>query len=54
MNGLRVRVLGTWPRQKVMAFEKPELQLTDVGVGKGATEFTVPEMSTYVVVDLSK
>ncbi len=54
VNGLRVRVLGSWPRQKVMAFEKPELQLSDLAVGKGATEFTVPEMSTYVVVDLSK
>ena len=54
VNGLRVRVLGSWPHQKIMAFEKPDLKLEDVAVGKGATEFTVPEMSTYVVIDLSK
>ncbi len=54
VNGLRVRVLGSWPHQKVMAFEKPDLQLSDLAVSKIATEFTVPEMSTYVVVDLSK
>lgn len=54
VNGLRVRVLGSWPHQKIMAFEKPDLQLEDVAVQKGATEFTLPEMSTYVVIDLSK
>ncbi len=54
VNGLRVRVLGSWPHQKVMAFENPDLKLVDVAVEKGATEFTVAEMSTYVVIDLFK
>lgn len=54
VNGLRIRVLGSWPHQKVMAFEKPDLKLEDVAVRKEATEFTVSEMSTFVVIDLSR
>ena len=54
VNGLRIRVLGSWPHQKVMAFEKPDLKLEDVAIQKGATEFTVSEMSTFVVIDLSR
>ncbi|MDQ2948855.1 MAG: hypothetical protein M3Y27_23415, partial [Acidobacteriota bacterium] len=54
VNGLRIRVLGSWPHQKVMAFEKPDLKLADVAVRKEATEFTVSEMSTCLVIDLSR
>jgi hypothetical protein len=52
VNGLRIRVLGSWPHQKLMGFEKPDLKLTDVTIEKGATEFTLPEMSAYAVIDL--
>ena len=51
--GLRVRVLGNYPRGAVEAFGKPDLKLQDYEAGKNATEFTIPEMSTYVVIDLS-
>ena len=52
--GLRVRVLGTYAHQTVKAFASPDAKLQDVVVEGGATEFTVPEISFYAVVDLTK
>lgn len=52
--GLRVRVLGIYRQQTVRSFAKPDLKLQDVSVENGATEFTVPEMSVYAVVDLTR
>ena len=52
--GLRVRVAGTYAHQTVKGFAKPDMKLQDVNVADGATEFTVPEMSVYAVVDLAK
>jgi hypothetical protein len=52
--GLRVRILGSWGKQTVMAFGKPDLKLADVTVEAAATEFTLPEVGTYVVVDLTR
>jgi hypothetical protein len=52
--GLRVRVLGIYPSGQVAAYDKPDLKLEDLRTADGATEFTVPEMSTYAVIDLSK
>ena len=50
--GLRVRVLGNYSQAGVAAFDKPGLKLADFETREGATEFTIPEMSTYVVIDL--
>ncbi len=52
--GLRLRVLGSYPRQTIRGFDRPNLKLADVNVANGATEFTIPEMSTYAVIDLSR
>jgi hypothetical protein len=54
VSGLRVRVLGSWTRQHAMAPEKAQLKLQDVSIASGATEFSIPEMSTYVAIDLSR
>lgn len=54
VTGLRVRVLGEYPNWQVAAYDKPDLKLEDFATADGATEFTVPDMSTYVVVDLSR
>jgi hypothetical protein len=54
VSGLRVRVLGNYTSWQVAAFDKPDLKLEDFASSDGATEFTVPQMSTYVVIDLSK
>lgn len=52
--GLRVRVLGTYRHQTLRAFSKPDAKLQDVVVADGATEFTVPEIDVYAVIDLTK
>ena len=54
VTGLRVRVLGNYPDWQVAAYDKPDLKLENVATADGATEFTVPEMSTYAVIDLSR
>jgi hypothetical protein len=54
VTGLRVRVLGNYPSWQVAAFDKPDLKLEDFRTADGATEFTVPAMSTYAVIDLSR
>jgi D-alanyl-D-alanine carboxypeptidase len=51
--GLRVRVLGTFPNGKLAAFEHESDTLGDYAVLDGATEFTVPELGPYAVVDLT-
>jgi len=52
--GLRVRVLGDYPHGSVAAYDKPEVKLQEHESRDGATEFTVPEMNAYAVIDLSK
>jgi hypothetical protein len=49
---LRVRVLGSYEHGKLAAFEHPGAALEEYSVQDGATEFTIPEMGTYAVVDL--
>jgi hypothetical protein len=52
VKGLRVRVLGSYPQGKLSAFEHPHAALEDYNVQDGATEFTIPGIGTYAVVDL--
>jgi hypothetical protein len=52
--GLRVRVLGAYPKAQASSFGNAGMKLLDVSVRDGATEFTVPEMNTYAIIDLSK
>ncbi len=52
VNGIRVRVLGRYSRQKIAAAGVEAVRLSDVRVREDATEFTVPEMKVYAVVDL--
>jgi hypothetical protein len=54
VDGLRVRVLGSYPKHQVAAAGSPGEQLLDYTVDAGATEFTLPELKTYAVVDLSR
>jgi hypothetical protein len=53
VTGLHVRVLGAYANWHVAAYDKPGLKLGDFTAADGATEFTVPEMSTYAVIDLT-
>ena len=53
IEGLRVRVLGSYAKGKLAAFSHDAANLEDYAVLDGATEFTIPEMGVYAVVDLS-
>jgi hypothetical protein len=53
VKGLRLRVLGSYPRGKLAVFDHEQAELQDYGVQDGATEFTVPEMGTCAVIDLT-
>jgi hypothetical protein len=50
--GLRVRVLGNYPQRKLALFDVPDAQIQDYEVLPEATEFTLPVLRTYGVVDL--
>jgi len=54
VDGLRVRVLGAYQHGKLAAFGIKDPALADYAVADGGTEFTIPEMGTYAVVDLEK
>jgi hypothetical protein len=54
VNGVRVRVLGRYPNHKVAADDTPGAELQDFTVDSNATEFTLPELKTYAVIDLSR
>jgi hypothetical protein len=54
VEGMRVRVRGDYAHGSVAAFGIGNAALTDYSVTNGATEFTIPEMDVYAVVDLRK
>lgn len=53
VKALRVRVLGSYAHGKLAAFGHPAGALEEYSVQDGATEFTIPEINTYAVVDLT-
>jgi hypothetical protein len=51
--GLRVRLLGDYRQKSAYAFDaEPGFPLGDYAVADGATEFSIPRMTTYAVIDL--
>lgn len=54
VNGVRVRVFGRYSQQKIAAAGVEDPRLADVRVSEDATEFTVPEMRVYAIVDLHR
>lgn len=52
ITGLRVRVLGAYAQGKLAVFARPGAALEDYSAEDGASEFTIPEMGAYAVVDL--
>jgi hypothetical protein len=54
VKGLRVRVSGSYEHGKLAAFAYPGGALEDYSLQDGATEFTIPELQTYAVVDLRR
>jgi len=47
-------VLGMYAHGMLAAFAHPGAALQDYGAQDGATEFTIPEIGTYAVVDLRR
>lgn len=54
VDGIRVRVLGSYPKHQVATDGAPGVELLDYTVESDATEFTLPELKTYAVIDLSR
>ena len=54
VDGLRVRVLGSYQHGKLAAFGIVNPTLADYAQIDGGTEFTIPEMAEYAVIDLEK
>ena len=54
VDGLRVRVLGKFAKAKLRAAGSPAEELLDYTVEPDATEFTLPELKSYAVIDLSR
>jgi hypothetical protein len=54
VEGLRVRVRGVYPHNTLVAFGSEKAALADYSAADGATEFTVPYLDVYAVVDLRK
>ena len=53
--GLRVRLLGDYTQKAAYASDvEPGFPLADFVVANGATEFSIPRMTTYAVVDLTR
>jgi hypothetical protein len=53
VEGIRIRVLGVYPKCDVAEYDRPNARLLDVTTASGATEFTVPELKTFAVIQLS-
>jgi hypothetical protein len=54
VDGLRVRVRGEYRHGKLKAFAENDAALTEYAVTDGGTEFTIPQMSVYALVDLER
>ena len=54
VDGLRVRVLGQYQKHRLAAAGSPKAELLDYSANADATEFTLPELKTYAVIDLSR
>lgn len=52
VRGLRVRLLGVYREGQVLAFGAEPAPPADWSASDGATEFTIPAIDTYAVVDL--
>jgi hypothetical protein len=53
VTAVRIRVLSAYPHRHAVQFDAP-LDLEDAGVQDGATEFTLPELKTFAVIDLAR
>jgi hypothetical protein len=53
IDGLRVRLLGSWAAAEALAFGEERLAVEDLAAAAGATEFSLGPIGPYAVVDLT-
>lgn len=54
VDGVRIRVVGRYAKHRLAAAGSPQEDLLDFTTEPDATEFTLPELKTYAVIDLSR
>jgi hypothetical protein len=54
VDGIRVRVLGQYPKHQLWLADGAGVELLDYSVDSDATEFTLPELKMAAIVDLSR
>jgi hypothetical protein len=54
VRGIRIRILGVYSKQEIVEYDRPNAHLLDASAASGATEFTVPELKTFAVIQLSR
>lgn len=54
VEGIRIRVLGAYPKHEIAEYDRPGASLLDVSIVSGATECTVPELKVFGVIILSR
>ena len=54
VDGIRIRVLGQYPKHQLFLSDGAGVELLDYAVDSEATEFTLPELKMYAVIDLSR
>lgn len=54
VGAFRVRVLGSYQKGQLRSYDSPADQLIEYDAMPDATEFTVPNLKAYAVVDLTK
>jgi hypothetical protein len=54
VDGVRVRVLGRYSKHQLSLANGAGVELLDYTVDSDATEFTLPELKIYAIVDLSR
>jgi hypothetical protein len=53
VGAFRVRILGRYAKVQLHSFDSPNDHVADYSPGADATEFTIPGLKAYAVVDLS-
>lgn len=54
VEGIRIRILGVYSKQDTVEYDTPNARLLDFSTASGATEFTVPELKVFGVINLSR
>jgi hypothetical protein len=54
IEGLRVRLRGTWRENGAYVSGAGRVAVTDLSAADGGTEFSIPKLTVYAVLDLAR